>query len=341
MKSDIISDAFPSFRVLEELGLYVWRPGCDSNDMLIPHARVKASDITGRLSVSDGGDDSLAKLLSGLKLHDSTEIPVICYSALRFPLIMRRDLPPQKFPNRFPNDAGYVVPLFVAFKRGLDLSTIDFILGGSSMDYLANRLLDPCDTCVYLAQKLRNLILFVKYKEYTQDYSHIGFQFERLVTGRQMEDVVGPNRVENLRVIKIGPFSCLVAADVDATDASGNLVEIKSGNPNYFGIKLILQMISSGSKILVNADKRGQTLLGINRRTLSDLIREETTEELKAAEMNIIESLASLKQANILETVPSEIRFNRNNVILEDSNGKSILPSADVLEELLGLAEKL
>lgn len=341
MSDTPVAEVLPNFRVLQELGIYTWNPGFDSNKQLKPHSKVTARDILERLSASDGGDDSLDKLLSGLKLDNSTGLPLVNYTGLRFPLTLRRDLAPQNYPNRFPNDAGYIVPMFVARKRGLDLASIDFILGGSSMDYLANRTLDSCDTSVYLTQKFRNMTLLVKYKEYTQNYADIGFQFERLVTGRNLEALQEPTRIDNLRVMKLGPFTCLVAADVDAVDSSGELVEIKSGNPNYFGIKLILQMISSGSKTLVNADKRGAMLLAIKKRSLAQLIRERPPEELMEVEKKIIESLKYLKEANVLHSEPSEVRFDAGKLVLCQVDDKSILPTLLVADELFGELENL
>jgi hypothetical protein len=43
---------------------------------------------------------------------------------------------------------------------------------------------------------------------------------------------------ENMQLMRIGPFNVLFAADVDAVDAAGRVVEIKSGNPRYFGSKV-------------------------------------------------------------------------------------------------------
>jgi len=35
--------------------------------------------------------------------------------------------------------------------------------------------------------------------------------------------------------MKFGPFIALVETEIDAVDENGSLVEIKSGNPKYFG----------------------------------------------------------------------------------------------------------
>lgn len=42
----------------------------------------------------------------------------------------------------------------------------------------------------YLATKVpgAEIIMVVRYKEYVQDYSNVGFQFERFVTGKAFDD---------------------------------------------------------------------------------------------------------------------------------------------------------
>ena len=71
-----------------------------------------------------------------------------------------------------------------------------------------------------------------------QDYAAPGFQFERLVTGGKLDDHHGLLHHESMQLMRIGAFNVLFAADVDAIDAAGNVVEIKSGNPRYFGSKV-------------------------------------------------------------------------------------------------------
>lgn len=71
----------------------------------------------------------------------------------------------------------------------------------------------------------------------------------------------------NLRLVRIGPYKILFAAEVDAVDHSeasagggapgtAKLVEVKAGNPRWFGAKVFFQMLSSGAEVLVYADKR-------------------------------------------------------------------------------------
>ena len=69
------------------------------------------------------------------------------------------NLPPQTYPNRFPNDPGYIVPLYVALQRGVALTDIDFVLGGSALDVLANRAFDSEGGVSYLVQRAAGVIV--------------------------------------------------------------------------------------------------------------------------------------------------------------------------------------
>jgi len=87
----------------------------------------------------------------------------------------------------------------------------------------------------------------------------LGYQFERLVTtegnlsskadcNKAMEKRCDGSAIFHLQTMKFGPFTALVETEIDAVDENSSLVEIKSGNPKYFGTKLMFQMMSSGSK---------------------------------------------------------------------------------------------
>ncbi len=71
-----------------------------------------------------------------------------------------------------------------------------------------------------------------------QNYADTGFQFERLVTGGRLDGRHGLMQHESMQLMRMGPFNVLFAADVDAVDAAGKVVEIKTGNPRFFGSKV-------------------------------------------------------------------------------------------------------
>ena len=57
--------------------------------------------------------------------------------------------------------------------------------------------------------------------------------------------------IHKVQTMRIGDFKVLVDTEVDAIDDLNQPVEIKSGNPKYFGTKLMFQMISSGSRFVL------------------------------------------------------------------------------------------
>ena len=94
---------------------------------------------------------------------------------------------------------------------------------------------------------------------YNKDFNDSGMQFERLVTSeeplgskgdchRAMRQSAVGSFINRLQTMKIGQFTALVDTEIDAIDEGGSLVEIKSGNPRYFGTKLMFQMMSSRSR---------------------------------------------------------------------------------------------
>jgi hypothetical protein len=84
-----------------------------------------------------------------------------------------------------------------------------------------------------------------------QNYADTGFQFERLVTGGQLDGRHGLIHHESMQLMRIGTFNVLFAADVDAVDAAGRVVEIKSGNPRFFGSKVARARLLQYSDISV------------------------------------------------------------------------------------------
>jgi len=58
-------------------------------------------------------------------------------------------------------------------------------------------------------------------------------------------------KYEKLHVMQVGPFRVLFSAECDAVvEEAGNLaaVEMKTGNPRFFGTKVMFQMMASKSE---------------------------------------------------------------------------------------------
>ena len=115
----------------------------------------------------------------------------------------------QNIPNVFPNSCTewkHIVPLFVAVQRGLDLSNIDFCITGAVLNFLSSRVLDDDET-TYLAQKLGNVTVISKTKDYDDDKANEGQQWQRIIkNGCRKERATHTDRIQpsNLHVLKIG-----------------------------------------------------------------------------------------------------------------------------------------
>jgi len=163
-----IARAFPKFTLIKKLGIFSWNPGPDCNSRLMSFADVTAQDVLSRLQrepVRAGGAagaDGLADDMQRMEL--GAGVPQVMHSSVRLPINFMLDLPPQECTNRFPYDPGYIVPLHAALQSGVSLKDIDFVLGGSALDVLANRTFDPDGGCSYLVQSAAGVIVVAKSK---------------------------------------------------------------------------------------------------------------------------------------------------------------------------------
>lgn len=164
-----------------------------------------------------------------------------------------------------------------------------------------------------------------------------GFQFERLVTGERMDDRANGCCVASMQVAMVGPFKIYFHAELDAVDAEGAHVEIKSGNPNKFGSKEMFQMVASRSKTLVYADCRGNRLLGIKECGLENVAEWTTISKRANLEATLLESLRELKDLadEVSEDAPSQLVFENGCIKLVPQPDMSQLPSRAVLDALL------
>jgi hypothetical protein len=222
---------------------------------------------------------------------------------------------------------------------------LDFVLGGSALDVLANRSAVDSEggSKKYLAQRLHNTLFIVKWSEYTTDYSQPGFQFERLLTGGRLDGKHDGVKHEHLQVVRIGGLNVLFSADADAVDKNLKCVEIKSGNPQYFGTKVMMQMLSSGAQTLLHANKRGPTVLGVEKRSLEQMINEHSLSVLKSLQDGVLQSLKELKaNVTINEDTSTEINFSTGGSLVCQpiKHLHSILPKREVVAELLKLAKE-
>ncbi len=186
-----------------------------------------------------------------------------------------------------------------------------------------------------------------------KNYADPGFQFERLMTGGRLDGRHSVVQHENMQLMSIGGFSVLFAADVDAVDDSGRVVEIKSGNPkNTSGRKVItdmlascclmmlrtqvmFQMMSSGAHTVVRGDSQGAVLSRVATCSLADMMQSHAAIDRNRWQDNIVAALAQIKAAPISDEFPHVISIADAVVSLQRQPAKnSILPRVEVVSEL-------
>ncbi|CAK9048955.1 unnamed protein product [Durusdinium trenchii] len=123
---------FQSFSEATEVGLYCWNPEGGRQK--------RFKDVT----VED--------IQRGLQTP--TEPPKLQLDRVRCPLTFlqpERCYGPSAL-NMFPHDPGYVVSLYMAKEMGVDLDSVDFLLGGSSLNIMATKRIEAGDK--YLVQRV-------------------------------------------------------------------------------------------------------------------------------------------------------------------------------------------
>jgi hypothetical protein len=285
-------------------------------------------------SISSAGD--IRRLIDTKGEPNNLVLPIDDRLPLKF-----RKLVPDEHENKFPYGQLDIASLHVAAKsRGVSWDDIDFCFGGSTLEMLANQ----DDSNPYAATKIpgTDTVLVVKNKFYTNNHADFGFQFERLVTGHEMDDRSQWEFTEHLHVMKIGKYRVLFRAEVDAMQDE-EPVEIKAANPRYWGTKVMFQMISSGSPSLCHGVKgRGGQLTGIDIRCLSSVAKEALSgRSMETLEANILEGMDKLRDV-LLEPEENEIfkisfASGSLDVLPVPTRGRSsvILPKPEIVKDLI------
>lgn len=192
--------------------------------------------------------------------------------------------------NEYPYACPRVACMFAAKMRGCDLNKIDFLLGGSALNFFAkqqnfddqaaqqnkgkggkggkgfgkgngknagNSAVEDDAVCV--VQRYRNLITVTKAKHYRVTGGDIGLQFERIITGgNEMRDVVDVEqpRYEFLNHLEIAGMQVLCSAESDAL-GSTRPIEIKMSRSFNIGTNSkYLQLVSNGASELIHLAER-------------------------------------------------------------------------------------
>lgn len=249
-------------------------------------------------------------------------------------------LSPQTHMNKYPYSHPYIASLHVAVKyRGIDLDDIDFVFGGSTLGTLASNETD--DSAQYFATLVpytKKSIMVVKIKEYEQDYSVPGFQFERFVTGRKFSDKHDVSLVEHLHIMKNGKYKVLFSGETDAMNDDGP-IEVSTSNPRYWGTKKMFQMLSNGSIGFCAGTKGRGELRHIKVMTLSEVTKDAlSTAAVASLEKNVLQNMDQLKSSldgTPKTSSPLELSFKTGKMELTLRKHDKLLPSDAVVEKLL------
>jgi hypothetical protein len=277
-------------------------------------------------------------------------------SAMTMPAAFPLLLEPSRHKNQYPFGQTGAAALWVAGQRGLCLDVVDFFLGGSVLGMLATQsTLDAeTDRHVYYGARVPGLakaIMVTKRKEYVQDRSLPGFQFERLVLGKP------PNERDpewashfHLHLLKIGAYKVLVTSEIDAaTGAGDDPVEVKFNSPYKWNVPMVFQLVSGGMAEFVHGDRRTRVIRSVS---LSSLVAHATGREgtsVQQLESNILRGLAHLDAALsslevgtdyqvLLDATTRDWRAVSVPVELRGPS-RALLPPARAVRQLLGRDE--
>lgn len=321
---EIQDTGFTMFTKVTDLGCFGWRPAGKYRKL----EHVDAKDILSHVTTKDVQPDALANL---------AEIQE------RLPIAFEKP-PSQKNMNKYPYEIPHVVSLHVVakYKRdsGVNVQDLDFIFGGSVMEVLGAQAIQKGSQYVVCQVPHTNAVIVKKHQVYQQDYSELGFQFERLVTGKGMSDRHDTQQIEHLQVIQVDKYQVLFSAELDAVDSSdGSYVEVKTSNPKYWGTKLMFQMISSGSTKLCSGAKGKGELTGVKLQPLRELAKRglRNSDQALKLQATILAGMAAIR-TQVKEHPPGQVyklRFQDEELRLVPARGIDLLPSAEVVEELL------
>lgn len=342
LQKEIDRIGFRIFECITDKGYFAWTP--------LPPAQRAGTSYVSLSNVNNSDQLMISKYLD----LDGKPDTLVSSSSIRTPKIFLSSFGPHEHKNEFPHGKLDIICLHVATKyRGIDFDKddINFVFGGSTLEMLA-RCDDSDPYMVIRIPGTSKTILVSKNKDYVKNLSDVGFQFERLMTGRAMDAASSDwSTVEHLHVMNVGTFRVLFHAETDAvvteeTDSSDNdndvPVEIKASNPRYWGTKVMFQMISNGSTKLCHGIKSRGSLQAVKIQSLYQVAQTALlTTNTATLERNIITNMKSI-ESQMKNATPGDdvfkISFHGTTLSLLPMRGRSstgILPPPSIVRELL------
>jgi hypothetical protein len=173
------------------------------------------------------------------------------------------NLPPREYINKYPFKPPYVTPIHVAVRhRGVDMNDVDFVFGGSTLEFLSTWSRRDRDNVVTLFPGTTS-IMIASHKEYKQDSSDVGFQFERFVTSESFRGEHRSTESSHLQLMDVAGYRVLFSAQVEAMDQNKDPIKITCSNPYHLGTRKLYQMLSSGSLTLYKGSKDNGSLTNV------------------------------------------------------------------------------
>jgi len=320
-KKEIERSPFKVFKCIADLGYYGWHPKGPYKIL----TDVTASDIKQNIDIEM--KPPLAESVEDL----NEKLPKYFAS-----------LSPQEYQHKYPYNQPYITPLYVSVKhKGVKIQDINFLFGGSVLEVFANKYIPSGKSYVATVIQGTDIILVAKDDEYIKNYSDDGFQFERLVTGKKIEDIHDPSTLTHLQLMEVSGFCVLFAAEVDAMDDNGKPIEITKSNPRWWGTRIVFQMLSNGSGTLYSGVNIHGQLMSVQQRSLSSAIHYALRyKSCSKLEENISECMQMLKKSlqnkKIKEGLFLEISFDGSGLVLNSLENKNqgLLPPKHVIDQL-------
>lgn len=314
---------FSRLQLQANLGFFTWQPPLD---------RFRYKSIA-RATTEE---------IQSYTMSDVLPTCVIPVSDVRLPVRFQSGLPKQVVAQKYPY-ANIGVAALLHAKSRCDLKDLDFFLGCSALQVLsAEKKSGKKDGAPYLVQKVPGTdMIAIRYNlTFGQDYTVPGFQFERLMTGKNIADSHDIGLTEHVQLVKVGPFYTMMSAEVDAVDSDGNPAELKLMKSGHGGIKTFLQMVGSGSLTLHKGRNNGGILTHVNVLHLEDMAEAVAKKcDAAALENKVIRNLERIREWN------KQGHFDNGKVYRIDFNPhieihpvqQNLFPPEVVMKEVLSL----
>ena len=252
---------------------------------------------------------------------------------------------PQKYHNikkiEYWNQYPYSIPYIASLHIADNISNIDFMFGGGSILQLLATKTTPTssnENTKLLVQIVptTNIIFISKYPIYRQNVSDVGFQFERFITDKKMNDVSTNTNTsssiknQHLQVFEIGSksnnnkkqrYTILCSAECDGiSNDENNIIEMKSSHQNFSqSTRVMFQMISNGSTLLYSGQNSGSSGRGRKNLTLQS-IHENTLSDIIDKSLNSGQHDCATLERNIIYCLTELMHYYHNNMNNDNNN---------------------